>query len=107
MRTFEQRETTFHFDDNDAPEPFWMRWGGLQRRVRLQPRYVVVEWKREGRVAEWLLWRVWVAGPRVHAQAGHNISETFFDSAGLQREMPDWLSDLVASTDPNSLVGAQ
>jgi len=99
MRIIEEREFFIYFDDDELPPPFWSQWGGFKRRVRLQPKSVIVKWKREG-CGEWLLWTVWVGGRRLHKQTNQGISERFHDCSGQTKPMPEWLAAVVESTKP-------
>lgn len=98
MKVFEDRKVSFHVEPHEAEDVRFF-WGGQKRRVRMQPHYVVIDWRREDG-GEWVLWEVWVSGPRIHAQSNSSISRSFYRHRGDQHELPDWLADLVELSRP-------
>lgn len=94
MRVYESREFSIHFDAEDTPQPIMIDWGGYTRRRRLQPRSVLVKWRRDDG-EDWALSYVCVFGEHVHAQSNSGISSMFIDGGRELKPPPDWLTEIV------------
>lgn len=105
MRVYESREFSIHFDAEDTPEPIMIDWGGYARRRRLQPRSVLVKWRRKDG-EEWQLWHIWVFGDHVHAQSSSGIGTEFIDGGRELKPLPDWLTEIVELGRPIAEVSA-